>query len=288
MKNIIYLFIMGFAGLLVSCANVPPAELINARESYQQASMSQNAQLNPADLHKAEESLNIAEKSYIDDPNSYKTKDLAYVADRKAKTAEALGITAAENAKTAQANKEFQATQTEILKNTKENLASSEQKSSIKSEQLATEQQAHLDADNRAAKAQADLAALAAVKEDARGLVITLSGSVLFASDKSELLPAARDKLNQVADALLATKERKLSVDGYTDSQGSASYNMDLSQRRADAVRSYLITRGYPGELIQANGLGKGDPVADNSSPEGRADNRRVEIIVNHATVSQK
>jgi outer membrane protein OmpA-like peptidoglycan-associated protein len=274
MKNIIYLFIMGFAGLLVSCANVPPAELINARESYQQASMNQNAQLNPVALHKAEESLNIAEKSYKDDPNSYKTKDLSYVADRKAKTAEALGTTAAENAKTVQANKDFQTTQTEILKNTKGNLA--------------TEQQAHLDADNRAAKAQADLAALAAVKEDARGLVITLSGSVLFASDKSELLPAARDKLNQVADALLATKERKLSVDGYTDSQGSASYNMDLSQRRADAVRSYLISRGYPGELIQANGLGKGDPVADNSSPEGRADNRRVEIIVNHATVSQK
>jgi outer membrane protein OmpA-like peptidoglycan-associated protein len=89
--------------------------------------------------------------------------------------------------------------------------------------------------------------------------------------------------LNHVADALLTTKERKLTVEGYTDSQGSFSHNKELSQRRADAVRSYLILRGYPGELIIANGIGEDSPVADNATPEGRADNRRVEIIVDHA-----
>ncbi len=322
MKHMKYLIIIACAGLFVSCASVPPPELIHARQAYLHASTGQAAQLVPAELHKAQAALDIAEQSFKDDPNSFRTRDLAYVADRKAKLAEALAVTVAGNATTAEANKDYQATQTQIVKNTKDSLATSERSSALKSEQLATEQKARADADdkteaaqaslakeklartdadnkmvmaqvdlaaeqkaraeadNRTAQAQADLAKLAAVKEEARGLVITLSGSVLFASDKSELLPTAQNRLSQVADALLQTKERKLTVEGHTDSQGSSSYNQDLSQRRADAVRSYIISRGYPGDLIQANGIGKDRPIADNASPEGRANNRRVEIIV--------
>jgi outer membrane protein OmpA-like peptidoglycan-associated protein len=149
-----------------------------------------------------------------------------------------------------------------------------------KTEQLAIKQKALIDADQRTADAQAALAKLAAVKEEARGLVITLSGSVLFASNKSALIPSAQNRLNKVADALLATKERKLTVEGYTDSQGSSSYNQILSQKRADEVRSYLVSRGYPGELIQAQGLGEDSPIASNDNAEGRANNRRVEIVV--------
>jgi outer membrane protein OmpA-like peptidoglycan-associated protein len=85
-----------------------------------------------------------------------------------------------------------------------------------------------------------------------------------------------------VAEVLLTSRERKLTVEGYTDSQGSVNFNLDLSQRRADAVRSYLVERGYQGDLIQAHGLGKGNPIADNGSAEGRANNRRVEIIIEH------
>jgi outer membrane protein OmpA-like peptidoglycan-associated protein len=299
MKLITAFVIIAWAGLLVGCAaSVPPAELINARQAYQEASTGQAAQLVPADLHKAQEALAIAEKSFQDDPKSYHTRDLAYIADRKAKMAEALAITAAGNAVTARANNDYQSAQTEIVKNTKEDLAASERKSALKTEalaaserngaqktqQLAVEQQARLDAEKRAADAQADLVKLAAVKEEARGLVITLSGSVLFASNKSALLPAAQDRLNQVAEALLATKDRKLTVEGHTDSQGSSSYNQQLSQQRADAVRSYIVSRGYPSDLIQAQGIGKDRPVADNGSAEGRANNRRVEIIIDHAT----
>jgi outer membrane protein OmpA-like peptidoglycan-associated protein len=284
MKHIKYLIIIAFVGLLFGCANIPPTELTNARLAYQHASAGQAAQLVPAELHKAQVALAIAEKSFQDDPNSFLTRDLAYVADRKAKLAEALAITVAENKTTDKANKDYQATQTEILKNTKVDLATSEANSLHKSEQLAAEQKARLDAENRAAKAQADLVKLAAVKEEDRGLVITLSGSVLFASDKSALLPAAQNRLNQVADALMETKERKLTVEGHTDSQGSSSYNQDLSQKRADAVRSYLISRGYPGDLIQAHGIGKDRPIASNATAEGRANNRRVEIIVDHAS----
>jgi outer membrane protein OmpA-like peptidoglycan-associated protein len=284
MKHLKYLIIIACVGLLFGCANIPPTELSNARLAFQHASAGQAAQLVPAELHKAQVALAIAEKSFQDDPNSFLTRDLAYVADRKAKLAEALAITVAENKTTDKANKDYQATQTEILKNTKVDLATSEANSLHKSEQLAAEQKARLDAENRAAKAQADLVKLAAVKEEDRGLVITLSGSVLFASDKSALLPAAQNRLNQVADALMETKERKLTVEGHTDSQGSSSYNQDLSQKRADAVRSYLISRGYPGDLIQAHGIGKDRPISNNATAEGRANNRRVEIIVDHAS----
>jgi outer membrane protein OmpA-like peptidoglycan-associated protein len=69
-------------------------------------------------------------------------------------------------------------------------------------------------------------------------------------------------------------------VEGYTDSQGSDTYNLDLSQRRADAVRDYLVHRGYDSSRVQAHGIGEGRPIADNATAEGRANNRRVEIVL--------
>ncbi len=267
MKPMIYLITIIFAGLLFSCsASLPPQELVNARQAYKQASAGQAAQLVPAELHKAQIALDQAEKSFQNDPDSYRTRDLAYVADRKSKLAEALAASSFENAATEKAKKDYETTQAEIMKN--------------KTEQLVISRKATVDAEKNAADAQAALAKLAEVKEEARGLVITLSGSVLFASNQSTLLPAAQNRLNQVADALLITKEKSLTIEGYTDSQGSSSYNMTLSQKRADVVRSYLISRGYPADLIQAQGIGEEQPVSDNSSPEGRANNRRVEIVV--------
>lgn len=280
MKPMTYFITIAFAGLLASCAaTAPPAELVNARQVYQRASAGQAAQLVPAELHKAQMALAAAEKSFQDDPSSFRTRDLAYVADRKARMAEALATTAAGNAATAKANKDYQSTQTEIVKNTKEDLAASKR-------DVAAEQKARLDAEKRTADAQAALAKLAAVKEEERGLVITLSGSVLFASNQSALLPAAQNRLNQVADALLATKERRLTIEGHTDSQGTSSYNQELSQQRAESVRSYLVSRGYPGDLIQARGIGEDRPVSDNGNAEGRANNRRVEIIIDRALTS--
>jgi outer membrane protein OmpA-like peptidoglycan-associated protein len=111
-------------------------------------------------------------------------------------------------------------------------------------------------------------------------MVITLSGSVLFASNQSTLLPEARSRLEQVADVLLTTSERSIIVEGHTDSQGSDAHNLALSQRRADAVRNSLVQRGYQADLIQARGLGEGQPIASNSDANGRANNRRVEIII--------
>jgi outer membrane protein OmpA-like peptidoglycan-associated protein len=271
MKATQYFALIACAGLIAGCAaNMPPPELVDARQAYERASKGQAAQLVPAELHKAQTALALAEKSFLDDPKSYQTKDLAYIADRKARLAEALATTSLENAATAKAAKDLETTQAEIAKKAKADLA--------------VEQEARLEADKRTAAAQADLVKLAAVKEEARGLVITLSGSVLFASSKSALLPAAQTRLNQVVDALMATKERKLIVEGHTDSQGSTSSNQTLSQQRAEVVRSYIIARGYPSDLISAQGIGENRPVADNGSSEGRANNRRVEIVVARAT----
>jgi outer membrane protein OmpA-like peptidoglycan-associated protein len=111
-------------------------------------------------------------------------------------------------------------------------------------------------------------------------MVITLSGAVLFTSGKWDLLEAAQIKLNEVAEALKTQAGHDIVVEGHTDSQGSSTSNMDLSQKRADVVRDYLVKRGIETGRIRGQGIGQNRPIADNSSPEGRANNRRVEIIV--------
>ena len=259
MKTMQFLILVMFVALVAGCATVAPNELVNARSAYRNASEGPAEQLAPAELHKAHEALVLAEQSFQKDPDSRKTKDLAYVAQRKSEQAGALGAMAADKASKDKANADFQKKQTEIVKQGKQDLSDSEQ---------------------RTADAMAELAKLAAVKEEERGLVVTLSGSVLFRSAKSNLLSSAQVKLDQVTKALLAVGARNLIVEGHTDSQGSESYNQGLSQRRADTVRDYLVQRGYPADRIQARGKGKGSPIADNASPEGRANNRRVEIVI--------
>jgi outer membrane protein OmpA-like peptidoglycan-associated protein len=156
-------------------------------------------------------------------------------------------------------------------------------------QQIGVERQRREEADKRAAQAAADLASIASVKQEPRGMVITLSGSVMFASAKADLLPGAQVKLNQVADALgKQDVDSKIIVEGHTDSQGAASYNQDLSQRRAEAVRDYLVSHGIAADRVTAQGFGPTRPSADNDSPEGRANNRRVEIVVQPAGASPR
>ena len=305
MKTMQFLILVTFVAFIAGCATVAPNELINARLAYQHASEGPAEQLAPVELHKAHEALDLAEKSFQKEPDSYKTKDLAYAAQRKSEMAGALGVMAADKASKDKANVAFQNKQTEIVKQGKQGLSDSEKQTAEaraeidkqaalkeakeKSDADLEMQQAEIvkqgkqdlsDSEKRTADALAALASLAAVKQEERGLVITLSGGVLFRSAESTLLSSAQVKLDQVADALLNVRARNLIVEGHTDSQGSISYNQDLSQRRADAVRDYLVQRGYPADRIQALGKGKGSPIADNASPEGRANNRRVEIVI--------
>jgi outer membrane protein OmpA-like peptidoglycan-associated protein len=294
MKIMSCLMLGASLALLAGCANLPPKELSDARSAYQVASEGPAKQLVPAELHKAHEALVLAEDSFLKEPDSYKTKDLAYVAERKSQQAGALGIMAADKASKESANTDFQNKQTELVKQGKQDLSDSQKKSQEdlnasqqqgKQELLDSQQKGKqdlLESEKRTAAAMDQLAKLAAVKQEERGLVITLSGSVLFRSGKAALLSSAEVKLSQVAEALLSVPVRNLSVEGYTDSRGTENYNLDLSQRRAEAVRDYLVLKGYPTDHIVAHGKGKSSPIADNASAEGRANNRRVEIVIEH------
>ena len=118
-----------------------------------------------------------------------------------------------------------------------------------------------MSAEGKLAGAMKDLAAVAAVKEEARGMVITLSGSVLFASGKFALLNTAMTKLDQVAEALKAQDaDKRMVVEGHTDSQGSDKINQPLSLNRGNAVRDYLVSRGVASEKITAVGMGSTRP----------------------------
>jgi outer membrane protein OmpA-like peptidoglycan-associated protein len=277
----LFLALISF-GVLDACATTAPPELVNAREAYRRAANGDAAKVAPAELHVASNSLALAERSFSQDPHSYRTCDLAYVAQRKSQLAEASASIAVQQAKEAQSKKDLQSLQNQVVSNTKQELSQTRDALATTTQQLTASQEARTEADKRAADSQATLARLAAIKDEPRGMVITLSGSVLFASNRATFLPDAKTRLGLVADVLLTTKDRNLTVEGYTDSQGSESHNLELSQRRADAVRSYLIERGYPGDLIKSQGLGESSPVADNSTSEGRANNRRVEIVVAH------
>lgn len=287
MKTTRTLMFVSCALLYGACAGTAPRELVNAREAYRRASTGRAARVAPAELHVANKALAQAERSFQEDPESYQTRDLAYVAQRKSEFAEAAASIAVEQKTQAGAKQDYQATQGKIVKQTQQDLsdtrsalAASQRSGATTAAQLSAEQTARAAADQRAAEAQAALARLAAVKEEPRGVVITLSGSVLFASNQATLLAEARSRLDQVADVLLTTRERSITVEGHTDSQGSDGHNLDLSQRRADAVRNALVQRGYEADLVQSQGLGEARPVADNASAEGRANNRRVEIII--------
>jgi outer membrane protein OmpA-like peptidoglycan-associated protein len=147
--------------------------------------------------------------------------------------------------------------------------------------ELEAEKAARLLAEKKLAEALKSLEDIAKVARSQRGLVITLSGEVLFITGKSALLPLAKDKLTTVAKYLQQEPEdKKIVVEGYTDSVGKDDANMKLSQARADAVREFLVLQGVKPDRISAVGKGKDSPIADNKTADGRANNRRVEIVI--------
>jgi outer membrane protein OmpA-like peptidoglycan-associated protein len=280
--------VITFMGLAGCGSAVLPPELATARTVYARAAAGPAASLNPADLHTAKESLDKAEQSFADEGDSPKTRDLGYAAARGAETAEARARMMQAEAETAQivtqmhANTAAQGKATsESLARANQALASKDQALKLQGTELQAEVQRRQEAEKRAAQAAADIAKFASIKQEARGMVITLSGSVLFTSGKSDLLPAAQLKLNDVAKALTEQDpESTMVVEGHTDSQGAPAFNQTLSQQRAQTVRDYLVTRGIASDRISAEGFGPTRTVGDNATAEGRANNRRVEIVV--------
>jgi outer membrane protein OmpA-like peptidoglycan-associated protein len=270
------------------CAGaMPPSELVAARRAYERAHSGQAEALVPADVLTARQALEQAEQSFRNDPESQRTRDLAYIALRKAEIADARGALAADRRDEATAQRDLsqlrawdaQRAKAE-LSSARAEVAAQRQMMAVQNEALTAEQRARRDAEKRAASALASLEKIAAVKDEARGVVITLNGSVLFVTGKSTLLPIAEERLTQVAAALNEDPEGSIVVEGHTDSTGPASLNEELSRSRAEAVRAFLIKKGVDADRIRAVGLGPARPVADNRTPEGRANNRRVEIVI--------
>lgn len=275
-------------GLMTSaftaCGAAVPMELKSARTTLQNVSSGPTKTNNPAGLHTAKQTLAAAEHSFDVEGNTQETRDLAYTAERRAQTAEVKGRELAWKLEKEQAKEQADAAEAARLAATTNQLSEAQAKLAQQEQQLTTERERRVEAEKRAAEAAATLAKFATVKQESRGMVITLSGNVLFETNKAKLFPQAQVKLDDVAKALTQQDpDSQIVVEGHADSQGDDQHNLELSQQRANSVRDYLVAAGIAADRIVAKGYGEQRPVADNGSAEGRANNRRVEIVVSQS-----
>jgi outer membrane protein OmpA-like peptidoglycan-associated protein len=145
-------------------------------------------------------------------------------------------------------------------------------------------QSAEQDKEQTRARLMTQLNQVLETRDSARGLIVNMP-DVLFDTGKSELKPTARERLAKVAGILLAYPDIRVEVDGYTDSTGTVDFNQQLSQQRADSVRTYLTSQGVSSNAITTQGFGPNNPIASNDSASGRQQNRRVELVVSGASI---
>lgn len=224
---------------------------------------------------KAEQSRANAERAKAQAEQAQQQAEQARLAQQQAQLAqqEAAQRAQAEAAQRAQAEAAAAAAQAQAEK------AREEQQ---KAQQAA--QQAAQEAEQARERLKQQLNAVFQTRETARGLIMNVP-DVLFGFNKYDLRPEAREKLAKVSGILLAYPDLKVQVEGYTDSIGSDEYNQKLSEERADSVRDYLVKENVQGDNVTAEGYGKQDPVASNSTSSGRAQNRRVELVVSGAAI---
>jgi len=271
--------------LLSACgAAVAPKELLSARDAYAAAEGGPAKSLAPVQLEEAKQALAEADKAFSEGEDEERIRDLSYIAGRKSEIAQSRGKRAeldkereATGAEGAKLQEQVLESKSKALRKTKEELDREQREAAATKAQLVAVQ-------GKLAMALKSLDELAQVKEEARGVVITLSGSVLFATGKHQLLDIAKDRLNEVAKAIKDQGFKAIVVEGYTDSRGSETANEQLSLKRAEEVRLHLVSQGIPSNKITAVGRGEASPVADNNTAEGRANNRRVEIIITPET----
>ncbi|SDY67779.1 OmpA family protein [Citreimonas salinaria] len=134
--------------------------------------------------------------------------------------------------------------------------------------------------DRQEAELRAQLGNETAIRNTGERLIVTMPQDILFATDSAQLQPRLIGDLQTVAYSLRQYPDTTVQVIGHTDNTGSAAYNLDLSQRRARAVSSVLVSEGVSSGRIQTIGRGEDQPIASNLTTEGRAQNRRVEIVI--------
>jgi outer membrane protein OmpA-like peptidoglycan-associated protein len=254
---------IGIALLMAACVSTPRpnAELESARALVQSAEADPNvAKYAALDLQSAKQELQVAENAAMHHDEAAVAHP-AYLAAQTARLAQLRASAKADDARVA-------AGQTE---RDKIQLAA-------RTREVDTATAARDQAKEKSASLQAEIDALKA-KPTERGLVLTL-GDVLFDTGRAELKPGAARNLDQLAQFLTSHPDRRIQIDGFTDSVGSDSYNQELSQRRADTVKSALMARGIDSSRIGTQGYGKGFPVANNDDSGGRQLNRRVEVVI--------
>lgn len=214
---------------------------------------------------------------------SQQTESLRQLAERAEGQSHALAQQASQAASNAQAA----AQQRDLAKQAQ---TDSEAQAQLARQQAAAEQQMADQATQQAeqyrqereaelAQLQQALGQIAETHRTAMGLVMTLdSKSIRFDFDKANIKPEYRDVLNRIAGVLMTQKGYTIGVYGYTDDIGTQSYNLQLSQRRAKAVRDFLVQVGIPPAIMSTKGFGKSDPRVPGDSEQARAANRRVEI----------
>ena len=286
-KNLIAVTVASL--LLVACSTPPskPAGADNARSKLTQLqSDAQLASLAPVAIKEAETAVQAAEKPQKDVAAG---KHLVFMADRKVEIATALAqsrLLVEQRAKLSEQRGEARLdSRTREADMARTDAAYARTETDVaRMETASAVEQANMERMNTdAAVQQADelqlqIAALNARSTD-RGLVMTL-GDLLFANGKSDLKPGATNNLDKLTAFLNKYPERSVTIEGHTDSIGSESFNLDLSQRRADSVKSYLVRQGVDASRLLAAGKGESLPVASNDSAAERQQNRRVEIII--------
>ncbi|MGH8563151.1 MAG: OmpA family protein [Gammaproteobacteria bacterium] len=241
---------LGLIALCAACVG-PNLALQQAQQDYAAARQDPEVVKNASvALHEAEQALDQAERAGTEADVEHH----AYIARKRVETARA------------EADRKISEAKAEQLLKEREQVV------------LEARTRQAKDATARAEILAEELAALQAEKTD-RGYVITL-GDVLFEYDRADLKPGAQQNLYRLVAFLNEHPDQTVAIEGHTDSKGSDTYNLDLSQRRAQAVQGFLLSNGIGGERVLGRGHGEAYPVVSNDTMAGRQQNRRVEIVV--------
>lgn len=272
---------IGVAMGAVGCSHAPSNELVGARHAYGQAKSGPAHQVVPDEVYEAKMALDDAERAFKADPGDQEEIHLAYIARRKAEIAMAKADIKLTKQNEVKARQQFGATLAEQRNTARQTLEGEREQG--KAEELADARRGRAQAEADAQRAMQELERFAQVYRDQKTdeTVITLSGQILFETGKATLMPVAERRLEQVAKALKKQGDgQKIVIEGHTDTRGSDALNERLSRQRAQAVKDFFGRYGIDPSRVEAVGRGESDPIATNDTAEGRANNRRVEIIL--------
>lgn len=243
------------------------------------------AQYAPAEFRQATAALDRANEAASRKEDAAEVDKLAYIAKQRIGVAQEVAKQKGAEAQVADSARQRDQIRLDARTAEAENAKRSAEQAQAQAEaaRMATEAQAGAarDAQAKADALAAQLAELQA-KQTERGIVITF-GDVLFNTDQAVLTEGGQRTLRKLADVLNQNPDRSVMVEGFTDSTGSSAHNLELSQRRAEAVRSALMSMGIEGTRVATRGYGEAYPVAGNDSAGNRQLNRRVEIVLSDA-----